>query len=88
MPPRPATHLRPDPTPEREPPTQRPGPGTGRLQSIVEERAPSGPVVVAEKGAAPASADASPPIQPGSETLTVDVTPRVRHRLTPVRFRA
>jgi uncharacterized protein YggE len=46
----------------------------GPLQSIVEESAPSGPVVVAEKAAAPATADAAPPVQPGSETLSVDVT--------------
>jgi len=46
----------------------------GPLQSIVEEASPSGPVIMSEKAAAPSSADAAPPIQPGSETLSVDVT--------------
>lgn len=46
----------------------------GPLQSIVEESSPSGPVIVAEKAAAPSAADATPPVQPGSETLSVDVT--------------
>jgi uncharacterized protein len=49
----------------------------GALRSIVEERAPVGPVLEAEKTDAPspaASGDAVPPIQPGAETLSVDVT--------------
>jgi len=47
----------------------------GALQSLVEESTPVGPPLVAEKAAAPSSAgDAAPPIQPGSETLSVDVT--------------
>jgi uncharacterized protein YggE len=47
----------------------------GDLQSISEESAPIGPVLDREKVAAPTSAgDAVPPIEPGSETLTVDVT--------------
>jgi hypothetical protein len=47
----------------------------GDLQSIVEERAPVGPVLERDTGAAaPSSGDAAPPIEPGSETLTVDVT--------------
>lgn len=46
----------------------------GHLMSIVEESAPVGPALEAEKAAAPTSGDAAPPIQPGTETLTVDVT--------------
>jgi uncharacterized protein len=47
----------------------------GPLQSLTEESTPNGPPIVAEKAAAPSSAgDASPPVQPGSETLSVDVT--------------
>jgi uncharacterized protein YggE len=47
----------------------------GDLQSIVEERAPVGPVLERDTvAAAPSSGDAAPPIEPGSETLTVDVT--------------
>ncbi|HEY8218347.1 MAG TPA: SIMPL domain-containing protein [Acidimicrobiia bacterium] len=47
----------------------------GELQSISEESAPVGPVLEREKAAAsPSSGDAAPPIEPGSQTLTVDVT--------------
>jgi uncharacterized protein YggE len=46
----------------------------GPLVSIIEESSPTPPVVVAERAAAPGSADAAPPIQAGSQTLTVDVT--------------
>jgi uncharacterized protein YggE len=47
----------------------------GALQSIVEESTPVGPALETEKAAAPSSAgDAAPPIQPGAQTLSVDVT--------------
>ena len=46
----------------------------GALQSLVEDSTPVGPPIEA-KAAAPSSAgDAAPPIQPGTETLSVDVT--------------
>jgi hypothetical protein len=46
----------------------------GALQSVVEESTPVGPALE-EKASAPSSAgDAAPPIQPGTETLSVDVT--------------
>ena len=47
----------------------------GELRSIVEESAPVGPPVELEKAAAPsAGGEAVPPIQPGAETLSVDVS--------------
>lgn len=47
----------------------------GALQSLVEDSTPVGAPIEAEKAAAPSSAgDAAPPIQPGTETLSVDVT--------------
>jgi uncharacterized protein YggE len=47
----------------------------GELQSITEDTAPVGPVMEAQ-AAAPRAGDSSsaPPIQPGSQTLSVDVT--------------
>jgi len=47
----------------------------GELQSLVEESSPVGPVLEAqERAPAPSSGDASVPIQPGSQQLSVNVT--------------
>jgi uncharacterized protein YggE len=46
----------------------------GALQSLVEDSTPVGPPIEAKAAAPSSAADAAPPIQPGTETLSVDVT--------------
>lgn len=46
----------------------------GALQSLVEDSTPVGPPIEARAAAPSSAGDAAPPIQPGTETLSVDVT--------------